>query len=162
MTASQPQPGQPLCRRAAAGDAAQIAAIIAELIEEPQPVAFERALSTAEVRDAWLGDDEGGAAVFVVEDAGRLLAFAVVEPLEGASEDCSLGAWVRAAERRKGYATVLAEEALAFTRERGYQAIRARLPEDNEPALSYLSSIGALVPLANPGAHFVLPAEESS
>ena len=45
---------------------------------------------------------------------------------------------------------MLAEEALAFTRERGYQAIRARLPEDNEPALSYLSSIGALVPLATP------------
>ena len=155
MTASQP-----LCRRAAAGDAEQIAGIIAELIEEPQPVAFERALSAGEVRDTWLGGEDGGAAVFVIEDGGRLLAFAVVEPLEGTSEDCSLGAWVRSEERRKGYATVLAEEALAFTRERGYQAIRARLPEDNEPALSYLSSIGALVPLANPGAHFVLPAEE--
>ena len=151
---------QPMCRRAVPDDDVQIAAIIAELIEEPQPVAFDRALSTDEVRDTWLGDEDGGAAVFVIEDGGRLLAFAVVEPLEGASEDCSLGAWVRAEERRKGYATVLAEEALAFTRERGYQAIRARLPEDNEPALSYLSSIGALVPLANPGAHFVLPAEE--
>ena len=159
MAESQPHQG-PLCRRAVADDAAQIAEIIAELIEEPQPVAFDRALSAAEVRDAWLGDSEEGAAVFVIEEAGRLLAFAVVEPLEGASEDCSLGAWVREAERRKGYATALAEEALAFTRERGYQAIRARLPEDNEPALSYLSSIGALVPLANPGAHFVLPAEE--
>ncbi|MYB42846.1 MAG: GNAT family N-acetyltransferase [Chloroflexi bacterium] len=158
MAESQPPQG-PLCRRAVADDAAQIAEIIAELIEEPQPVAFDRALSAAEVHDAWLAGDEG-TAVFVIEEAGRLLAFAVVEPLEGASEDCSLGAWVRAAERRKGYATVLAEEALAFTRERGYQAIRARLPEDNEPALSYLSSIGALVPLANPGAHFVLPAEE--
>ena len=151
---------QPMCRRAVPDDDVQIAAIIAELIEEPQPVAFERALSAGEVRDAWLGGEDGGAAVFVIEDGGRLLAFAVVEPLEGATEDCSLGAWVRSEERRKGYATVLAEEALAFTRERGYQAIRARLPEDNEPALSYLSSIGALVPLANPGAHFVLPAEE--
>ncbi len=158
MAESQPPQG-PLCRLAVAGDAAQIAEIIAELIEEPQPVAFDRALSAAEVQDAWLGDD-GGAAVFVIEEAGRLLAFAVVEPIEGASEDCSLGAWVREAERRKGYATALAEEALAFTRERGYRAIRARLPEDNEPALSYLSSIGALVPLTNPGAHFVLPAEE--
>ena len=158
MAASQPPEG-PQCRRAVAGDAEQIAGIIAELIEEPQPVAFDRALSAAEVRDAWLGDD-GGAAVFVIEEAGRLLAFAVVEPIEGAAEDCSLGAWVREAERRKGYATALAEEALAFTRERGYRAIRARLPEDNEPALSYLSSIGALVPLTNPGAHFVLPAEE--
>ena len=158
MAESQPPQG-PLCRRAVADDAAQIAEIIAALIEEPQPVAFDRALSAAEVHDAWLAGDEG-TAVFVIEEAGRLLAFAVVEPLEGASEACSLGAWVRAAERRKGYATGLAEEALAFTRERGYQAIRARLPEDNEPALSYLSSIGALVPLANPGAHFVLPAEE--
>lgn len=162
MAASE---SQPLLRRAVAADANQIAAIIAELIEEPQPVAFDRALSAAEVHDAWLGSDDdqhAGTAVFVIEDAGRLLAFAIVEPLEGASEDCSLGAWVREAERRKGYATALAEAALAFTRDRGYSAIRARLPEDNEPALSYLSSIGALVPITNPGAHFVLPAEESS
>ena len=151
----------PSTRRATADDAAQIAAIIAELLDEPQPVAFDDLLSPDEVRDAWLGDNDG-AAVFVVEDASRLLAFGVVDPIDDAPEDCSFGAWVRASERRKGYATALAEEALAFTRERGYTAIRARLPEDNEPALSYLSSIGALVPLANPGAHFVLPPEQSS
>ena len=150
----------PRARRAGAADAPQIAEIIAELVREPQPVGFDRPLSPAEVRAAWFGggDDDGGCAVFAIDDGGRLLAFAVVEPAGGAGPgDCSLGAWVRADERRKGYATALAEEALAFTRERGYAAILARLPEDNEPALSYLSSIGALAPLANPGARFVLP-----
>ena len=37
------------------------------------------------------------------------------------------------------------------------QGIRARLPRDNEPALSYLSSIGAMVPLRSPGTRFELP-----
>lgn len=154
----------PLARRAVAADAPQIAGIIAELLREPQPVGFDRPLGPAEVRDAWFGEDAasgGGCAVFAIDDGGRLLAFAVVEPTGGAGPgDCSLGAWVRADERRKGYATALAEEALAFTRERGYATILARLPEDNEPALSYLSSIGALAPLVNPGARFVLPGGE--
>ena len=149
----------PALRRASADDAEQIAEIIAELLGEPEPVAFDRALSADEVRDSLAASGEGGA-TFVIEDGGRLLAFALVDPVEGAPEDCSFGAWVRASERRKGYATTLAEEALAFTRERGYTAIRARLPEQNEPALSFLSSIGALVPLTNPGAHFELPPEQ--
>ncbi len=146
-------------RRATTDDAEQIAEIIAELVAEPEPVAFDRALSADEVRDSLAVAGERGAS-FVIEDAGRLLAFAAVDPVEGAPKDCSIGAWVRASERRKGYATALAEEALAFTRERGYTAILARLPEQNEPALSFLSSIGALVPLANPGAHFELPPEQ--
>lgn len=59
--------------------------------------------------------------------------------------------------RRQGNGTALAQEALGFARQHGYRRIRGRLPEQNEPALSYLSAIGALVPLTNPGAGFELP-----
>ena len=69
---------------------------------------------------------------------------------------------VRARNRRQGHGTALAEEALAFARERDYRRIRARLPEDNEAALSFLSSIGALVPLTNPGTTFELPIYQES
>ena len=44
-----------------------------------------------------------------------------------------------------------------FARSKGYKRIKARLPQNNEPALSYLSSIGAMVPLFNPGTSFELP-----
>ena len=64
---------------------------------------------------------------------------------------------MRTRNRRQGHGTALAREALAFARDRGYKRIRARLPENNEPALSYLSSIGALVPMRNPGTTFELP-----
>ncbi|KAA0232009.1 GNAT family N-acetyltransferase [bacterium] len=59
--------------------------------------------------------------------------------------------------RRRGLATALAEELLEFARERGYRRIRGRLPDGNEPALSFLSSIGAMVPLRNPDMSFELP-----
>ena len=69
---------------------------------------------------------------------------------------------MRARYRRQGNGTALAEEALAFARARGYRRIRGRLPEQNEPALSYLSAIGALVPLTNPGTSFELPVYQES
>ena len=47
--------------------------------------------------------------------------------------------------------------ALEHAREKGYKRIRGRLPQNNEVALSFLSSIGALVPLYNPEARFELP-----
>jgi AcrR family transcriptional regulator len=54
-------------------------------------------------------------------------------------------------------ATDLADAILEFARERGFRRIRGRLPEGNEPALSFLSSIGAMVPLRNPDMTFELP-----
>ena len=95
--------------------------------------------------------------MFVVDDGRRVLAFAALDFDSSRPDECSFGAWVRARYLRQGHGTALAEEALAFARERGYRRIRARLPEDNEPALSFLSSIGAMVPLTSPGASFELP-----
>ena len=65
--------------------------------------------------------------------------------------------WVLPDHRRRGLATDLAEMLVAFARDRGYRKIRGRLPEGNEPALSFLSSIGAMVPLRNPDMTFELP-----
>ncbi|MDA1062530.1 MAG: GNAT family N-acetyltransferase [Chloroflexi bacterium] len=152
----------PTVRRATADssdDVAQIATIIDEVLTEGVPVIFEGPMAPAEVR-AWIERMGDGGAMFVVEDGGRVLAFAAIDPSEDDPSECSLGSWVRLDERRKGYATLLAEAALAFARERGYKGIRGRLPEGNQAALSYLSAIGAMVPLTNPGAHFELPLEQ--
>ena len=57
----------------------------------------------------------------------------------------------------RGLATSLAEDLIEFARERGYRRVRGRLPDGNEPALSFLSGIGAMVPLRNPDMTFELP-----
>ncbi len=48
-------------------------------------------------------------------------------------------------------------KALGFARDKGYKRIRGRLPQGNEEALAFLSSIGALVPIYNPDMRFELP-----
>lgn len=143
-------------RRATPDDADEISAIIAELVDSKESVAFAQALSTEEVK-AWMRRQGDDGAMFVVDDGRFILGFAAVDFDSARPNECSFGSWVRPLNRRQGHGTALAEEALAFARERGYRRIRGRLPENNEAALSYLSSIGALVPLTNPGMSFELP-----
>ncbi len=143
-------------RRADTKDAAQIAEIIAEVRGDSNPTGFEDA-QTPEQVEAWITRQGGSGAMFVVDDGRHVLAFAALDFDSSEPDECSFGAWVRVQNRRQGHGTALAEDALAFARDRGYKRIRARLPQDNEPALSYLSSIGALVPMTNPGTRFELP-----
>ena len=147
-------------RRAKPEDADQISQIIGEVVSEPNPVAFDRALTPEEVRK-WIERQADDGAIFVVDDGRQLLAFASMDFDPSNPDESTFGAWVRARNRRQGHATALAEEALAFARQRGFRRIRARLPDNNEPALSYLSSIGALVPLMSPGTTFELPIYQS-
>lgn len=143
-------------RRATKADAAQISQIIEEVRSEPEPVGFAEPMSPEQV-EAWIDRQGEDGATFVVDDGRIVVAFAALDFDSSRPEECSFGAWVRSGNRRQGHATALAEEALAFAREHGYRRIRARLPEHNEPALSFLSAIGALVPLKSPGTSFELP-----
>lgn len=146
-------------RQATKADAAAIAEIITELQREREPVGFRGAWDEARVLRQMERQGDAGS-YFVVEDSdrgGRILGFAAIDFNSEEPDQATFGAWIRALNRRQGHASRLAEECLAFARAKGYRRIRARLPEDNEPALSYLSSIGALVPLFNPGTTFELP-----
>ncbi|MSQ42531.1 MAG: GNAT family N-acetyltransferase [Dehalococcoidia bacterium] len=143
-------------RRATKADAAQIAEIIGEVILEPDPVILTREWSAGEIT-AWMERQGDSGAFFVVEDRERVLSFATIDFDSAEPDEASFGAWVRRINRRQGHGSALARHCLAFARECGYKRIRARLPERNEAALSYLSSIGALVPLTNPCATFELP-----
>jgi len=80
------------------------------------------------------------------------LDFSTTEPDIGI-----LGVWVMPGHQRRGLATELADDLIAFARDHGYRRIRGRLPDSNEAALSFLSSIGAMVPLRNPDMSFELP-----
>ncbi|MSP22808.1 MAG: GNAT family N-acetyltransferase [Dehalococcoidia bacterium] len=143
-------------RRATTDDADEISAIIAELVALQESVTFQNPMSTDEVK-AWMRRQGEDGAMFVVDDGRFILGFAALDFDSATPNECSFGSWVRPANRRQGHGTALAEEGLAFARERGYVRVRGRLPQNNEAALSYLSSIGALVPLTNPGMSFELP-----
>ncbi len=143
-------------RKATNADAPQIAEIIREVFQEPHRGGFTKEWTVPEV-EQWMERQGEAGAFFVVEDRARILAFATVDFSSDEPDAASFGAYVRAQHRRQGHGAALADEALAFARVRGYRRIKGRLPEGNDPALSFLSSVGALVPLTNPGAHFELP-----
>ena len=98
---------------------------------------------------------EGG--VFLATVEGKVVGFAALDYNTFEPDTVVLGVWMLPEARRKGIGTALAEYALGFARDKGYKRIRGRLPQDNVIALSFLSSIGALVPIYNPDARFELP-----
>jgi GNAT superfamily N-acetyltransferase len=147
---------EPTYRQANVNDADAIASVITEVVKEPNPVGFERALSPDEVR-TWISrmGSEGGAFLAMID--GRAVGFAALDFDTFEPDTVVLGVWMLKDVRRRGIGTSLAEYALGFARDKGYKRIRGRLPQDNEVALTFLSSIGALVPIYNPEARFELP-----
>ena len=147
---------EPNLRRATIDDAEQISAVIAEIVRAPEPVALRSALTPDQVR-AWIErvGDQGG--LFVCEVEGRIVGFSALDFNTEEPDVGTLGVWLLASHRKQGLGTALAECVLENAREKGFRRIRGRLPQNNEVALSFLSSIGALVPLYNPEARFELP-----
>jgi GNAT superfamily N-acetyltransferase len=147
---------EPTYRQANVNDADSIASVITEAMKEPNPVGFERALTPDEVR-TWISrmGGEGGAFLAIMD--GKVIGFAALDFNTFEPDTVVLGVWMLKEMRRRGIGTALAEYALGFARDKGYRRIRGRLPQDNEIALTFLSSIGALVPIYNPEARFELP-----
>jgi RimJ/RimL family protein N-acetyltransferase len=146
----------PRIRRATTDDAADISAVITEILKDPEPVALRSELSEEQVA-RWIDrlGNQGG--LFVAEVDGRVVGFSALDFNTEEPDTATLGVWLLTSHRMKGIGTMLAERALAHARDIGYRRIRGRLPQGNEVALSFLSSIGALVPLYNPEARFELP-----
>ncbi len=141
-------------RRAASSDAECIADIVRALGQEN--VGLPADFNAVRVRE-WLkrlGDD---GTVIVALDGSIPVAFGALDFNTTEPETALLGVWVLPDHRRQGLATAVAEQLVEFARERGYRRIRGRLPDGNEPALSFLSGIGAMVPLRNPNMTFELP-----
>ena len=147
-------------RKATQDDAPAISALIGALRNEPEPIGIQRDLTSEEVA-TWIQrlGERGG--IFVCEIDGRVAGFGVLninmEDPTADPDSAGIGVWVLASERKKGLGTELAECALEHARANGFKRIRGILPQDNEVALSFLSSIGALVPIYNPEARYELP-----
>ena len=147
---------EPTYRQANVNDAAAIVHVIEVAMQEPNPVGFDHALTPDEVR-TWLSRLGGEGGVFLAIIDGNVVGFAALDYNTIEPDTVVLGVWMLPDVRRRGIGTALAEYALGFARDKGYKRIRGRLPEDNEVALTFLSSIGALVPIYNPEARFELP-----
>ena len=142
-------------RPAARADADAIASIAHALRGEANS-GLPPALDTAAAR-AWLARLETRGAAAIALDGSLPVAFGAVEAGADDPGTAELGVWVLPDHRRRGIATRIAEELLAQARDLGYRRIRGRLPEGNEPALSFLSAIGGMVPMRNPDMTFELP-----
>ncbi len=147
---------EPTYRQATVNDADAIASVIETVLKEPDPVGFERPLTPDEIR-TWISRQGGEGGVFLGMIEGRVVGFAALDFSTLEPDTVVLGVWMLPETRRKGIGTALAEYALGFARDKGYKRIRGRLPQNNEVALTFLSSIGALVPIYNPDARFELP-----
>ncbi len=143
-------------KRATAEDAEAVAAIVRGL-GTGENISLPPEYTTAERTREWMNRLGENGVVVVAYDGSIPVAFGAIDYTTTEPETALLGVWVLPDHRRRGLATDLAEELLEFARERGYRRIRGRLPDANEPALSFLSSIGAMVPLRNPDMTFELP-----
>jgi len=143
-------------RQADPEDAGAVAAVINTVVREPNPVAFEGPVTAEQVR-TWLSRLGGQGAIFLCLVAGKVAGFSALDYNTQEPDTAVLGVWLLPEYRRRGLGTALAGCALEFAREKGYRRIRGRLPENNEVALSFLSGIGALVPMYNPDMRFELP-----
>jgi GNAT superfamily N-acetyltransferase len=140
--------------RAAKDDAEAVATIVRSLGGENVGLAAD--LTPDRIRD-WISRLGEQGTLLIAYDGSIPVAFGAIDFSTVEPETCLLGVWVLPDHRRQGLATALADQLIEFARDRGYQRIRGRLPEGSEPALSFLSAIGAMVPLRNPNMTFELP-----
>ncbi len=148
--------GEPRYRTASKDDAEAIAAVIDDVVRGPNPVGFERALGAADV-GRWIERLGETGVIQLAEDEGTVIGFGALDFNTQEPDRATLGVWVLSGGRRRGIGTALAERLLEHAREHGFKRVVGRLPETNEPALSFLSSIGGLAPIINPGMRFELP-----
>jgi ribosomal protein S18 acetylase RimI-like enzyme len=142
-------------RPATVDDADDVAVVVRSLGHE-ENVGLPEDFDEPRVRE-WIKRLGDQGIVIVAYDGSIPVAFGAIDFNTTEPDTALLAVWVSPDHRRRGLATALAEELLAFARDQGYRRIRGRLPENNEPALSFLSSIGAMVPLRNPQMTFELP-----
>src|SRR5579871_458945 len=143
-------------RQAEPKDAGAIAAVVQQVVLDPEPVGLTPTMEAEQVA-SWLHRQADQGCIVLAELNGQIVGFGALDFSTEAPDDATIGVWILPQWRRRGIATQVGEWLIDFARQAGYRRIRGRLPSGNEAALSFLSSLGALVPLRNPNMTFELP-----
>ena len=148
---------EPTYRQATEDDAAAIAAVAVEVLDElGEASGLPSSMTPEAVSDRLAGYADKGA-MFLCEGEHGMCGFAALEP-DPREEGCAvMGVWLLPSARRKGIGRELALMALEFARAAGYAKVRGTLPAGNQAALSFFSEIGALAQVVGAGMEYELP-----
>ncbi len=141
-----------LIRKAEAGDAAAIAAIIIPTIRDGTTYSLDSELSEADALAYWLGADKE---TFVAEDDGRIVGtyYMRANQAGGGSHVCNCGYMTDARSVGRGIAGRMCEASLARARERGYRAMQFNsVVSTNERAVRLWQRLGFVIVGRLPGA----------
>jgi len=139
-------------RKADAGDAAAIAAIILPTIREGATYALDPGMSEADALAYWLAPDKE---TFVAEQAGALVGTYYMRPNQagGGRHVCNCGYMTRADAAGRGIARRMCEHSLAHARASGYRAMQFNfVVSTNERAVRLWQSLGFAIVGRLPGA----------
>ena len=147
----------PAYRQATRDDAAAIAAVAAEVLDELGEASGLPGPMTPEEVSERIARYGGKGAMFVCEGDEGAYGFAALEP-DPREEGCAvMGVWLLSSARRQGIGRWLALMALDFARAAGYAKVRGTLPAGNQAALLFFSEIGALAQVVGAGMQYELP-----
>ena len=141
-----------LVRKAEAGDAGAIAAIILPVIREGTTYTLDPGMSEADALAYWLGPDKE---TFVAEADGAILGTYYMRPNQagGGSHVANCGYMTSAAATGRGVARRMCEHSLAHARARGYRAMQFNfVVSTNERAVRLWQSLGFEIVGRLPGA----------
>ncbi|WGI21309.1 GNAT family N-acetyltransferase [Amylibacter sp. IMCC11727] len=129
-------------REATPADAAQMCALLNEIIEIGGTTAAEEVLSLAAFHAHYF-EGEGIVSLFVAEQDGAILGFQKLNHLDGVSQDIGdIATFARASNKVKGVGRALFERTKAAAIEAGFSQINARIRADNVPGMGYYAAIG--------------------
>ncbi|MEX2239014.1 MAG: GNAT family N-acetyltransferase [Dehalococcoidia bacterium] len=142
-------------REASRADAREVAAIIFGIIcEDGTPSGLEPMTRDHVVE--WFDRLEDRGAIFLAEVDDLSAGFSVIEPDPQRENVAVLRVYVLKEFRQRGIGRELAQVAVEFAREAGYETGRGFIPESNEEALSFFSAVAPLVQVQGGQFHFEL------
>ena len=131
-----------LIRKAEAGDAYAIAAIIMPTIHEGATYALDPGMTEADALAYWTGPDKE---TFVAEEDGLILGTYYMRPNQagGGRHVCNCGYMTSRAAMGQGVARLMGEHSLAHARSRGYRAMQFNfVVSTNQRAVRLWQSLG--------------------
>jgi L-amino acid N-acyltransferase YncA len=132
-------------RRGTPEDGADVARVLNEVIAEGGLTAADVPV-TAESETAFVASLAPRGALFVAEEAGRVVGFQTVEPWSrfGTSMDhvASAGTQVSAAARGRGVGRALWAETRRFARAQGFEKVIVQVRSGNARALRFYRGLG--------------------